>query len=145
MVETLWAINTCEDLETKGRDPYGLTEDGLMACTLPCLDPDLARVAAAKPPSQAAAAAAAAVPPAPAVPAQQAAPKGVSDLRRAKGPRGARAPSRAAPAVPVAVLAGQEASPPPEMEFPKGPDVDVIKGRMAGKRVTMRPASAIFA
>jgi hypothetical protein len=129
MVETLWAINTCEDLETKGRDPYGLTEDGLMACTLPCL----ARVAAAKPPSQAqaaaaAAAAAAAVPPAPAVPAQQAALKGASDLRQAKRPRGPRAPSRTAPAVPVAVLAGQEASPPPEMEFPKGPDVDVIKG-----------------
>ena len=26
------------------------------------------------------------------------------------------------------MLAGQEASPPPEMEFPKGPDVDVTKG-----------------
>jgi hypothetical protein len=134
MVETLWAINTCEDLETKGRDPYGLTEDGLMACTLPCSDPDLARVAAAKPPSQAQAAAAAAVPPAPAVPAQQAASKGESDLRRAKRIRGAKVPSRAAPAVPVAVLAGQEASPQPEMEFPKGPDVDVIKGCYGWKK-----------
>ena len=113
MVETLWAINTCEDLETKGRDPYGLTEDGLRACTLPCLDPDLACVAAAKPPSQAQAAAAAAGPPAPAVPAQQAAPISVSDLRQPKRNKGARAPSLAAPAVAVAMLTGQEASPPP--------------------------------
>ena len=69
MVGTLWAINTCKDLGAKGRQPWDLTEEGLMACTLPCSDPDLARVAApaaAKPPSQAQAAA-----PAPAVPARQ--------------------------------------------------------------------------
>ena len=84
MVETLWAINTGEDLGTKGRQPWKLTDEGLMACTLPCSDPDLAR--AAKPTSQAQGAAA---PPAPAIPAQpQAASIGGGDLRQAKGRKG---------------------------------------------------------
>ena len=34
-VETLWVINTYEDLETRGGQPYRLTEAGLTACTLP--------------------------------------------------------------------------------------------------------------
>jgi hypothetical protein len=129
MVETLWAINTLEDLETKGRAPYSLTEEGLMACTLPCSDPALARVVAAKPPSQAQAAAA--VPPAPAVPARQsqAASSGGSDLRPSKGNRRQRvAPSAGAVQVAAPVLAGHEAPSPPQVEFPQSPDVAVIKG-----------------
>jgi hypothetical protein len=137
MVETLWAINTLEDLETKGREPYRLSEEGLMACTLPCSDPDLARVAAAKPPSQAQAAAA----PAPAVPARQpqAASIGGGELRAPKGRvgggRGGAKGARSAAAVVAApVSVGQEASSPPGVEFATGPDVAEIKRRDGWKK-----------
>jgi hypothetical protein len=36
MVEMLWAINTGEDLGTKGSQPWNWTEECLMVCTLPC-------------------------------------------------------------------------------------------------------------
>jgi hypothetical protein len=136
MVETLWAINTLEDLETKGREPYRLSEEGLMACTLPCSDPDLARVAAAKPPSQAQAAAA----PAPAVPARQpqAASIGGGELRAPKGRVGGRGGAKgarsAAAVVAAPVSVGQEASSPPGVEFATGPDVAEIKRRDGWKK-----------
>jgi hypothetical protein len=44
-VETLWAINTCED-KRKGCKPWSLTEVGMQHCTLPCIDTALARPAA---------------------------------------------------------------------------------------------------
>ena len=123
MVETLWAINTCKDLGAKGRQPWDLTEEGLMACTLPCSDPALAR--AAKPPGPAQGAAA---PPAPAVPAQpQAASICGGEMRQSKGPRARRRPAAAAAAGPVPVqAAAQGATPPPTAEFPTGPETAVI-------------------
>jgi hypothetical protein len=103
-------INTLDDLETKGRDSYRLTDEGLKACTLPCSDPDLARVAAAKPPSQAQAATA--TPPAPAIPARQ--PQVVSNgggnLRATKGDRKPRGGSSAAAVAAPAPLHGAGAS-----------------------------------
>jgi len=123
MVETLWAINTCKDLGAKGRQPWDLTEEGLMACTLPCSDPALAR--AAKPPGPAQGAAA---PLAPAVPAQpQAASICGGEMRPSKGPRARRRRAAAAAAGPVPVQAAtQGATPPPTAEFPTGPDTAVI-------------------
>jgi hypothetical protein len=98
-----------------------------MACTLPCSDQDLARVAAGKPPSQAHAAA-----PAPAVPARQpqAASKGGGNLRAPKGKRlgGGAKGARSAAAVAAPVSAGQAASSTLEVEFATGLDVAVIKG-----------------
>jgi hypothetical protein len=125
MVETLWAINTGEDLGTKGRQPWKLTEEGLMACTLPCSDPDLAR--AAKPTSQAQGAAA---PPAPAIPAQpQAASIGGGDLRQSKGRKGRKTVATApVPVQPVAQGAPSSSESPPAMEFPAGPNMGVIRG-----------------
>uniref|UniRef100_A0A7S0MB41 Uncharacterized protein n=1 Tax=Cryptomonas curvata TaxID=233186 RepID=A0A7S0MB41_9CRYP len=45
-VETLWAINTGEDRQTNGGKMRKLTDVGLVACTLPCLDKELARLCA---------------------------------------------------------------------------------------------------
>jgi len=125
-VETMWAINTCEDLGAKSGRPWGLTEEGLMACTLPCVDPSLSRAAAPPAPRRGPAPAA---PPAPAVPPAQppASSNDQGDVRQRKGSKNQRrqhAPAAAAAAAPVPVQ--EAASVSPAVNFPTGPDTAVI-------------------
>ena len=117
-VETLWAINTCEDLGAKGCNAWKLTDEGLMACTLPCLDKELAR---AKAPCRAQAA----EPPRPVPARPQAAPVVGGELRASKGAGKPRRTAAAVAAAPVKSADPQATS--PEYEFPTGPDSAVIK------------------
>jgi hypothetical protein len=117
-VETLWAINTREDLGAKGCNPWQLTDEGLMACTLPCLDKELARV---KAPSRAQAA----EPPRPVPARPQAAPVVGGELRASKGAKKQCRTAAAVAAAPVKPADPQATS--PEYEFPTGPDSAVIK------------------
>jgi hypothetical protein len=120
-VETLWAINTCED-KRKGCKPWNLTEVGMQHCTLPCIDPALARPAAAaalqpSPPSRIGATA---------PPAQAANSDKVGQMRKAKRGVGSKGKGAPAAAAPQQQPASQEASP-SVPAFPQSPDVDVIK------------------
>jgi hypothetical protein len=113
-VETLWAINTCEDEMTRRRKPWDFTEEGMQACTLQCTDSALARPVAAAEPS----------PPSrhgktapPALPANS----DRGQMRPQKGQARKKKPMQAAPA--------QQSHGASSLvtEFPNSPDVALIK------------------
>ena len=121
-VEALWAINTCEDLGTGERQAWKLTEEGLRGCTLPCIDPALARVVAAPRNAER--------PPAvqPAAPPPPVASASMPSMRQGKGKRKGTAAAAVAPAPPQATQGpSTEGVPLPVQTFPEGPCVDVVK------------------
>ena len=124
-VETLWAINTCEDLETGGQQPWNSTEEGLRGCTLPCMDPALARVVAAPPNAERPLAVRAAAQPAPPPPVV---PVSVPGMRNKKAKRRGSSETAVAPAPSQPMQApSTEGVSLPVQKFPEGPCVDVIK------------------
>jgi hypothetical protein len=95
-VETLWAINTGEDRQTNSGQTRKLTDVGLTACTLPCLDKELARLCT-----------------------QPAAPPVIQPSAPVAGLRAAKKGKKAA-------ATSSETTPSVVHTFPTGPDKDVI-------------------
>jgi len=126
-VETLWAINTCEDLGTGEQQPWNLTEEGLRGCTLPCMDPYLARVVAAPPKAQRSLSVRASAPPPP-LPVQS-----TPSQRKSKGSKKQRGTEGVAPA-PSQTMHEPEGAQLQVQKFPEGPCADVIKRCCGWKR-----------
>ena len=130
-VETLWAINTCEDLGTGEQQPWNLTEEGLRGCTLPCMDPSLARVVAAPSNAQRPVSVRASAP-SPPLPVQSA-PVQANSKRNSKGKR-KQVGVAPAPSQTMHEPDGALDAPLQVQNYPEGPCVDVIKRCCGWKR-----------